>query len=339
MQGIITEVKGHRAVMLCTGGYFKEIKNRNYVPGQQVSVSAPVVRYAVAAACFLVLLTVGFSARYLVQTPVSYIYLDINPSLRLDINRFDRVVAVTPLNRDGEALAAAYRLKREDAGACIETILLCSAESGFLNEENNDVTIGVATPHKKLLRQVDSASEKFKSSGGAVAVSAVTKEENEQAVALNISYGKLKAVQAYTAAFGGNVSDNAKKLNNVAIPEIYQEIDCLVQPAEEKSDQDLRKNSPNEKNNGGKEQQKGEAKQQTAPPKNSKAPGSNSSDNNRTADANPGKTTFNPKADSKDNNSENSASNGTGKEKEKKDKNDKNEQKNKRPDKKQNKKG
>lgn len=58
---------------------------------------------AVCAACFLFLFLAGGSAVFM--TPVSTIQIDINPSLLLSVNRFDRIVKVEGLNTDGEEVA------------------------------------------------------------------------------------------------------------------------------------------------------------------------------------------------------------------------------------------
>lgn len=69
------------------------------------------------AACFAAaFLCAGGYFAYI--TPVAAVSIDINPSLELEINRFDRVVDVTGYNAAGEALAAELELrhmKYEDA--------------------------------------------------------------------------------------------------------------------------------------------------------------------------------------------------------------------------------
>lgn len=61
---------------------------------------------AVAMAC---LLFVGSSAM-LYFTPTAVVSVDINPSLEMEINRFDRVMDVNGYNEDGIALAKALNV-------------------------------------------------------------------------------------------------------------------------------------------------------------------------------------------------------------------------------------
>ena len=64
---------------------------------------------ASALACLLLMLGVGFWQLW--RTPVSYISIDINPSIELALNRLDRVVAVTAYNEDGAAVAQGLSLE------------------------------------------------------------------------------------------------------------------------------------------------------------------------------------------------------------------------------------
>lgn len=75
--------------------------------------------YALACACLLVLL----GGRWLCFTPTAQISIDINPSLELGINRFDRVVCVSAFNEDGQALADTLDMKYKSYTQAIEQLL------------------------------------------------------------------------------------------------------------------------------------------------------------------------------------------------------------------------
>ena len=60
---------------------------------------------AAAAAC-LVLIALASGGGYVFFTPTAYISIDINPSLELGINRFDRIVSVEGYNAEAEELLA-----------------------------------------------------------------------------------------------------------------------------------------------------------------------------------------------------------------------------------------
>lgn len=76
--------------------------------------------YAAACVCLLLALLGG---RWLYLTPTVEISIDINPSIELSINRFDRVIAVTSFNEDGQELSNTLDLKYKDYTQAVEQIL------------------------------------------------------------------------------------------------------------------------------------------------------------------------------------------------------------------------
>ena len=62
------------------------------------------VRAAVAAAACLVLVALASGGSYAFFIPTAYISIDINPSLELGINRFDRIVSVEGYNEEAKEL-------------------------------------------------------------------------------------------------------------------------------------------------------------------------------------------------------------------------------------------
>lgn len=76
----------------------------------------------VPAFCLL-LLCLGFGTWRLYAAPVAHITIDINPSVELQINRWDKVVDVKGLNPDGEALAQSLSVRFWDYPQAVEEIL------------------------------------------------------------------------------------------------------------------------------------------------------------------------------------------------------------------------
>lgn len=96
----------------------------------------------VAALCSFVLLLVaatGIGGYTLYAKPVSYISLDINPSIELALNYWNRVVSVTPLNEDGNALIQDLSLQNLYYTEAVD-LLLEKAEIYSSNDLNVTVT-------------------------------------------------------------------------------------------------------------------------------------------------------------------------------------------------------
>lgn len=68
-------------------------------------------------------------------TPTSIISIDINPSLELGINPFDRVVSVEGFNEDGKELAASLDLEYMSYTRAVEEILSDERIAAYLSED------------------------------------------------------------------------------------------------------------------------------------------------------------------------------------------------------------
>lgn len=224
MHGIVLEIKNGRCVVLKKDGTFAEIRNRNYTVGQEVSVSKPTVRkYLSMAACLILLCTAAFGC-HAYFTPTSYIYLDINPSVRLDLNRFQRVIDVVPLNADAQTLLSDVSIRKGDAAECMQAIVSACQEEHYLNETNTDVEVSVRTDNEKLENTVETTSAAIREENLTVSVYQMDQAENDSALERHISAKRLRAVQAYTQQFGGSLDENLKHLQGLTNDEIYRSI-------------------------------------------------------------------------------------------------------------------
>lgn len=96
--------------------------------------SIPVLKYALAAACLLLLIGTGGYSVY--RQPVSYISIDVNPSLEIGINRFGRVVTAEAYNEDGQDLLLNVSLRNIPYIQAINKLLEEEASLGFLKEDS-----------------------------------------------------------------------------------------------------------------------------------------------------------------------------------------------------------
>lgn len=106
--------------------------------------------YAAACACLLLVLTGGHRLYF---TPVAEISIDINPSLELSINRFDRVIAVTDYNEDGRALSAAPDIKYKNYTEAIEHLFNDETIASLLSA-NEVMTITVTGPNEQRSAEI-----------------------------------------------------------------------------------------------------------------------------------------------------------------------------------------
>ncbi|MCI8893677.1 MAG: hypothetical protein HFI42_12450 [Lachnospiraceae bacterium] len=92
----------------------------------------PAVRGTLAAACMALFLILGIGGYSWVQTPVSYVSIDVNPSIELALNRLDRVVSATAYNSEGAEILKELSLKGKRYDVAIDTIVESAAMKPYL---------------------------------------------------------------------------------------------------------------------------------------------------------------------------------------------------------------
>lgn len=96
---------------------------------QRIAFCQPIVS---AALCLLILV---FGGHWFYFTPTAKISIDVNPSLELGINRFDRVVAVEAYNEDGQALAASLDIRFMGYQEAVSRILENEKVAALLSQD------------------------------------------------------------------------------------------------------------------------------------------------------------------------------------------------------------
>lgn len=130
-------VKADDALKESARAYLRE-KTNGYTLRQARRSGGEFRRLAPALACaaFLVAGSMGYQAYF---TPTSAISIDINPSVELEINRFDRVITVQGLNDDGTELAQDLNVRFMAYDDALEQIIAsdmiqtCLADDGVLS--------------------------------------------------------------------------------------------------------------------------------------------------------------------------------------------------------------
>jgi hypothetical protein len=147
MKGIVAQIEGKYAVILTQEGMFKKVRA---LPGMTVGMETELsqmkggagtrriaARTASMAAAGLLALGVGFGA-YSYCVPYSYVDIDINPSIELAVNIYDRIIAAEALNEDGEKLLMDKDLRHKKLDAGVRELLNGAVEQGYLEAGNGN---------------------------------------------------------------------------------------------------------------------------------------------------------------------------------------------------------
>ena len=145
MKGIVAYKNGNYAIVLTKNGSFMKVKaTKDMVIGQEIDSNRPserakrrrlVTRIASIAAAGLLTLGVGY-AGYCYTLPYSYVHVDINPSVELTVNIYDRIIEVEALNHSGEGLIDASDLKNHRVDIAVKQLLNAAVEQGYLDSDD-----------------------------------------------------------------------------------------------------------------------------------------------------------------------------------------------------------
>lgn len=174
-------------------------------------------RYALA-------LTVVFAALFgigsysVLNTSVSYISIDVNPSVELALNRFDNVVKTTAYNDDGEAILKNVNLNGKSYVDAIET-LLSNQEFASYIRENSEIDFTVVSDNEdRIINGIQDCKGYGEYNG---ACHGADHEIITQAHNHGLSFGKYRA---YLELFKYDSSVTADDCKNMTMSQIHDMI-------------------------------------------------------------------------------------------------------------------
>lgn len=147
MKGIVMEINGKYAILMDRDGCFTKVRNKpGYAVGYEVAVEAvPVpakslLRTVSIAAAILLMIGVGTGV-YAYQKPYAYIDVDINPSVEITTNWFQRIIQVKAFNTDGENIIRELSLKHQPLDTGINALLDEVDKQGYLQDKEKSAVL------------------------------------------------------------------------------------------------------------------------------------------------------------------------------------------------------
>lgn len=106
---------------------------------------------------------IGMGGHLVYSKPVSYISIDVNPSVELSLNRFGRVVSAEAYNDDGKGMLGQMSLKNVSYMQAIDRLLNDDKYIGYLKEDAVLVFTVISEQPEKILEEIHSSglSEKY----------------------------------------------------------------------------------------------------------------------------------------------------------------------------------
>lgn len=121
-----------------------------FLDGTKQKRKRPLRRYmrwtALAAACFAIVFISWFQLFHMTDATI---YLDVNPSVSVDVNRMGRVLDAAADNEDGRILLDQMNLKNADIDAAMNELLVSMVRHGYLSRAQNTLLLSVSGRNEK----------------------------------------------------------------------------------------------------------------------------------------------------------------------------------------------
>lgn len=159
----LDQVKADEELISKTEIYLKDAmknnENKNNFGKRGVKIMN-IRKLAIAASMAIVLIGGSSGAYAYYQTPVKYLSLDINPSVELGVNAFDKVVQAEAYNEDGEVILEGVDVIGSDVTAAVSALVSSAADNGYVAEDGSTViSVTSETDDAEAAEEIETAAE------------------------------------------------------------------------------------------------------------------------------------------------------------------------------------
>lgn len=183
-------------------------------------------RFAAAFAC-LALVVAGGTGYWAYFSPTCAISIDINPSVELGVNRFDKVVSVEGIGDDGEALAETLDIRFLDYADALDALLADPTVEGYLSQDEV-LSIAVAGENEAQADAILAQAETCAAGTRNVYCHAADSAELEHAHEAGLSFGKY---QTFLILQSLDPSVTAEDVQELTMRELHDRIAALAPDA------------------------------------------------------------------------------------------------------------
>ncbi len=159
MTYLVMETNNGYCIVLDEAGRFIKAANFNYEVGQtlehihELTTSAPrsgIRKFSAALASIAAIIALFFGLRFYqgYMTTFASVYLQINPEVRIDVNRNDQVVGIEAINEDGQTLIQGYEYNRKKLDSVTDDLIDLAIAKGYLSE-GGTVTVRLDAPDEE----------------------------------------------------------------------------------------------------------------------------------------------------------------------------------------------
>lgn len=151
MKGLVVEIAEKYAIILKNNGQFEKVRNNNFQVGYEINLEQyngffdgiirntdPIRKIISIAAVFIIVFGLSYAA-YSYSMPYTYVSMDINPSIEIAANIFDRIINIEGINGDGKKLISSKQYKNKKVRDGIGDIIKSAVEEGYIKSGDSNI--------------------------------------------------------------------------------------------------------------------------------------------------------------------------------------------------------
>ena len=217
-------------------------------------ISPFIKRLMPLAACFVFAFILIGSMIGLVNENYQTVYIDVNPSVALHVNRFDKVSGVEYLNEDALQVLDGIKLKGLSVEDALKTMITAYDGEGYF-ENDAELYIGVVSEKnqnaEKLLTKLSERAEKVKGDKNySVNTTKLTDDDKTKGKEYEISPGKYRVISEI-------IKDHPEYTVEDLKDKSMSELKTMLTNGKEDGKEDGKENSKENSKEDGKENGKG----------------------------------------------------------------------------------
>ncbi|MCL1847533.1 MAG: hypothetical protein FWF91_06155 [Coriobacteriia bacterium] len=196
IQSAFDGIHADNALVDSTMAYLRSQREKKQSRSRGLSIPKLAGAFATAAVLFM-----GIAAFNLYTTAAAYVSIDVNPSLELTLNRFDRVIDARAFNEEGERILSETPVKGKDYDKAVDLLFSCMEANGYLADDFS-ISVTVQTQSSQTEARLCPALQEcvdrqmFASqSAGTAEVFTVSAEVHGNARQCNMTPARYQAIQ------------------------------------------------------------------------------------------------------------------------------------------------
>ncbi|KHO61477.1 anti-sigma factor N-terminal domain protein [Thermoanaerobacter sp. YS13] len=239
MKAVVVQKEKNKTYVMTEKGEFKCLKNlQNVNVGETIELNENFVVFKSTAKILIaasILLALIFTIINFKSAEVyAYVYIDINPSIEISIDKNGKIINALPLNEDGKKILDKFPYKGLDITTFINQTVEESQKLGFLKEDDTVIITTVPIKNSPFINeQIEKAVKNIKKINTNIQIETLKSDETqrEEAKKEKTSPGRLIL---WEKAKSEGINIPKDKLNS---PEFFKELKQAYTKIKEKDEQ------------------------------------------------------------------------------------------------------